>query len=139
MKLSNQVVPSVQKGDLTKCGIERDLVVQNFNVLPKHESLASTPTIISYNAGCYTRIESFQTTIPSHIKKQYNLRWEKRNMQKILYQFESYKGRKSISIDVVYHVTQMLYLFIYDLYIISNLLFYWLGFLPCRVMGLDRK
>ena len=56
----------------------RELVVQNFNVLPKHESLASTPTIISYNARCYTRIESFQTTIPSHFKKQYNLRWEKK-------------------------------------------------------------
>ena len=71
--MSNQVVPSVQKGGLTKYMIER-VGGQNFNVLPKHESLASTPTIISYNARCYTRIESFQITIPSHIKKQYNLR-----------------------------------------------------------------
>ena len=52
----------------------RELVVQNFNVLPKHESLASTPTIISYNARCYTRIESFQITIPSHIKKAVQLK-----------------------------------------------------------------
>ena len=81
----------------------------------------------------------FHINVPSRIKMNATLD-EKENeyaIRSLSIWIIVWEENNRNTLDVVDHVAQLLSLFFHGLYIISNLLFCWLGSLPCHVLGIN--